>query len=133
MDPIVILDNEFCTLWYHPDTKIIHHQIKKFITGDAFKELFNTGYDTLVKNAVIKWFSDDRNMPILNADDGYWAKTDWFPRVKAAGWKHWAKVWNIEYATPIAKKSLTTSYNGIGINAKLFSDADSAMQWLIDQ
>ena len=25
----VLIDNDYATLWYYPDTKIIHHKLKK--------------------------------------------------------------------------------------------------------
>jgi hypothetical protein len=36
-----MLDNEFATLWYHTEKKIVHHKIKKWIKGDDLKYLFN--------------------------------------------------------------------------------------------
>ena len=37
MSKIVVLDNEWVTLWYHADTNIVHHQIHRFIYGDQFR------------------------------------------------------------------------------------------------
>ena len=31
MSKITILDNEYVTLWYHPDHGIVHHQFHKYI------------------------------------------------------------------------------------------------------
>ncbi len=30
------IDNEFVTMWYYPDEKIVHHQFHKFISGGRF-------------------------------------------------------------------------------------------------
>ena len=34
--PTTILDNEYATLLYHPETKIVHHQFHKPIGGWGF-------------------------------------------------------------------------------------------------
>jgi len=32
-----IVQNSFFTLWYHPEKKIVHHQLHKFIAGVPFR------------------------------------------------------------------------------------------------
>ena len=32
---ITVMENEFVTVWYHADKKIVHHQFHKFIHGKS--------------------------------------------------------------------------------------------------
>ena len=45
MDKITILETEYATLWYHPDTKIVHHQFHKFIYGQQFRDVLEKGLE----------------------------------------------------------------------------------------
>src|ERR1035437_628836 len=92
MTSLVLLDNEYATLWYHEESKIVHHHIKKWVSGSEFRSILDKGYDCFVKYKAIKWLSDDRNNSVLKPDDEEWATKNWFPRVLKAGWKHWAVV-----------------------------------------
>jgi hypothetical protein len=42
MSKTVVLDNEWFTIWYYTDTKIVHSQIHQFIYGERFKECVDT-------------------------------------------------------------------------------------------
>src|SRR5690349_12528592 len=55
MAAVVIIDNPFATLWYHPEKRIVHHRIHQFISGKAFRDLLLTGTDVLTKNQATKW------------------------------------------------------------------------------
>jgi hypothetical protein len=92
MEKVTILDNEFATMWYYPDTKIVHHQIKKYIYGEHLQELLNRGIETIQKYHAQKWISDDRNNNALTPQDQEWVKNDWLPNAVKAGWKYWAIV-----------------------------------------
>ena len=91
MSKNTIVDNDFATLWFHPEKKIVHHHFKQYIHGTEFRSVLTRGYELMVEHQASKWLSDDRNNGALPADDGM-ATTDWTPKVVAAGWKHWAIV-----------------------------------------
>ncbi|HOQ00777.1 MAG TPA: hypothetical protein PK604_08135 [Acetivibrio clariflavus] len=48
----ILIDNDYASLWYYPDTKIIHHKFKKFIYGDQLKKYLKPVLNILRKNAV---------------------------------------------------------------------------------
>lgn len=125
-----ILDNEFATLWYNTEKKIVHHQIKKWIAGDNLKALFNKGYDLVKSDKAQKWLSDDRNNSVLSPEDEKWAREDWFVRMINAGWKYWAVVLPAKTVGQMNMKRFSDDYSKAGITAKLFSDPDEAMKWL---
>lgn len=92
MNKKVEIENEYVTLWYYPDAKIVHHKFHKFIYGEQFREALNKGFDIFIQNKATKWLSDDRNNNALPSDDVKFATEDWAPRVIKAGWKYWGLI-----------------------------------------
>ena len=133
MSEITIIDNEFVTLWYHPDTKIVHHQFHQFLHGDPFRETLNTGTELLKKYGAQKWLSDNRKNTALSKEDTDWGKTDWFPRTVKAGWKFWAIVQPEQVLGQMNMKRLAKTYSEQGVTTEFFSDPDEAMAWLEKQ
>ncbi|HEX7491581.1 MAG TPA: hypothetical protein VF337_07735 [Candidatus Limnocylindrales bacterium] len=133
MAPEVILDNEHATLWYRPDTRIVHHQIHKFVHGDSLRNVLNQGLEPVKLHKAQKWLSDDRANSALTPDDTTWAQTVWFPQVVAAGWKHWAVVMPEKVVGQLNMKQWVTQYKSLGINSQVFADPDEALKWLAAQ
>ena len=133
MPSIIILDNEFVTIWYHLNKKIIHHQFHKFMHGQAFREALTAGTDAMKKYGAHKWLSDDRQNSALPRVDLEWAHTKWFPRTVLAGWKYWAIVLpeKIIGQMNMNREAKINSEKGI-ITAK-FDNPDEAMAWLEKQ
>jgi len=133
MTPETILQDEYATLLYHPDTKIVHHQFHKFVHDETFRAPLIKGMELMKKHGVAKWLSDDRGNAALGAADTEWAQTVWFPGVKAAGWKHWAVVMPEKVVGQLNMKQWVTQYQALGINSQVFSDPAAAMTWLVAQ
>jgi hypothetical protein len=128
-----IIDNPFVTLWYHPEKKIVHHRIHKFISGKPFQELLMTGSDLIKKNQAKKWLSDDRSNTVLSQEDLKWSETFWAPPTAQAGWKFWAIVQPGQVLGQAAMERLVQKYAALGVTAKIFSDPTAAMTWLESQ
>ncbi len=128
-----VMDNEFATVWFHPEKKIVHHMIKKFVSGKDLRDVLDKGYEVLKRNAGHAWLSDDRNNGALTSADEQWAKTDWFPRVVSAGWKYWAIVMPEKVIGQLNMKRFVNDYAVAGITAKVFSDPNEALKWLESQ
>jgi len=131
MPEMTIIQNEYATLIYHPDTKIVHHTFHQPISGDKFRQVLNTGIDLLQQHQASKWLSDDRNNLALPEDDTQWSKTDWFPRAVKAGWKYWALVVPEDFMGRVNMKEFVDSYLDQGLTIKVFTHPDDAIQWLI--
>ena len=130
MAPITIIDNACVTLWYHPDKKIVHHQIHKFITGDQFKEFLLAGMDVLIKNKAKKWLSDDQSNSVLKKEDVDWGNQNWFPPTVRAGWKYWAIVEPHKVLAQVRLEELVDHFAKAGVTSKFFNDSNQAMAWL---
>jgi hypothetical protein len=130
MPTITVFDNEKATLWFHPESGIVHHKFKKPVSGNDFRGVLNQGYELLRENAATKWLSDDRANSALTAADKAWAQDDWFPRVQAVGWEHWAIVLPQNIIGNLDMKTYVDRTSEQGVEVQLFSDPELALQWL---
>ena len=126
----VVLDTDYARLQYHSDLGVVHHEIKRFIFGQDLRDLLMTGAGLMEEHSASKWLSDDAKNGAIPADDAEWAKTVWFPRVKAAGWKHWAIVPPAKAIGQMSLNRFAELYGGLGVEVKAFANADDAMAWL---
>lgn len=130
MSKITLIENEYASLVYLSDAKIIHHTFHKPIGGLNFREVLNTGAKTLEKHQASKWLSDDRANSVLSPEDTEWSKTDWFPRAIKAGWKYWALVVPQNMLARMNMKEFVDSYFEQGLRIGVFIEPEEAMRWL---
>jgi hypothetical protein len=133
MSKVTLLDTEYVTLWYHPETKIVHHQFHRYIYGQKFRDVLETGLEFFKEKGATKWLSDDRENSALPAEDGEWGMTDWNPRMVAAGWKHWAIVLPKKNIGQMNMQQFIDELAPLGLTAQVFSDPDEALKWLESQ
>jgi hypothetical protein len=133
MESTKMYESSYATMWYHPEKKIVHHQVHKFIFGEEFQKLLLTGTDTLKKNQACKWLSDDRSNTALKKEDMEWATTSWFPQTVQSGWKFWAIVQPEKIIAQINMEKAAADYAQAGVVARFFTDPDEAMKWLESQ
>ncbi len=130
MSQILVLEDDVFTLWFHPEQKIVHHQIKKFIYGEELHKMLLKGMELMQKHHAQKWLSDDRGNPVLKKEDLEWGQVNWFPQTVKAGWKYWAIVQPKGTIGKATMDALAKQYAQGGVVARFFSDPDEAMQWL---
>jgi hypothetical protein len=130
MPAITIMNDENVSMWYYPESKILHHQMHKFLCGTPFRNALTKGVDTFEKYGAMKWLSDDRATPALSKEDLEWGDKVWFPRVAKLGWKYWAIVMPKQVIGQVTLKKLADSYIQRGVNTRLFSSVEEAKQWL---
>jgi hypothetical protein len=128
--PITVLDNEFISMWYYPETKILHHRMHRFFSGQPFREAMNKGVEVFKQYGAHKWLSDDRQVPALSKEDLEWGHTDWYPRVLESGWKFWAIVMPEKVVGQMTLKKLVEDYGKQGLTARLFTSEEEAKLWL---
>jgi hypothetical protein len=133
MAKVTVIDDELVTLWYHPDKKIVHHQIKQFISGQRFRDFLMAGSDLMRKHKAHKWLSDDRDCPVVRPEDIDWGDAVWFPETAKSGWKYWAIVQPAKTVGQVVIKDLAAKYAKAGVTSKWFTDPNDAMWWLESQ
>lgn len=133
MNRILILDTSQITVWAYPRLRIVHHQMKTHCHGAEFREALLGVIDAMERYRAPKYLSDNRAGAAVIAADSEWAGKVWFPRAQVVGWSHWAVV---QPANLIGQLSLnrhaTQTATNPGIDARVFSDPDEAMKWLVE-
>ena len=127
---ITILDTTQVSLWYYPDDRIVHHQIKQFITGQPFRDFLLTGTALVEQHRAEKWLSDDRGCPVIRPADIDWADAEWFPRTAAAGLKSWAVVLPEKTVGQAMIRQLSDKFAKQGVTSKWFTNPADALWWL---
>jgi hypothetical protein len=130
MEPITIIDDEYATLWYHPDSGIVHHKIRQSLPKGVFRNLLTAGADHLEKHHARKWLSDDGDSIVIPTEDAEWAETVWAPRVLKAGFEYWAFVTSSKKVAALQMKAFVSFYRKRGVKVQLFESVDEAMTWL---
>jgi hypothetical protein len=130
MSKTTIIKNEYATLEYHSEQKIIHHTFLKPIGNEKFREVLNTGADTMKKYGATKWLSDDRKNMALSPEDTDWSKKNWFPRALESGWKFWALVVPQDILARMNMKEFVDEYYEKGLRIMVFNNPEDALQWL---
>ena len=128
-----LLENDYATLVYYPESGIVHHEFRKFIYGDALHEILEVGLTAFQQYGASKWLSDDRkNSAVLQADLE-WALEYWVMPMIQSGWKYWAVVLPDKAVGRAAMKRIVDALGEYGLNIEVFEDPDEAMNWLISQ
>ena len=133
MSKTILIDTDYVTLWYHPEKKIVHHQFHRYIYGQEFRNVLETGLKVFKEKGAQKWLSDDRNNSALPAEDGEWGQQDWTPRMLEAGWKYWAIVLPQKVIGQMNMQRFIEDNAGLGLTMQAFTDPDDALKWLESQ
>ena len=130
MPPITIVENEYITVQYLPDKKVIYHVVHKPIPDQPLREALNAGGEALKQYGVSKWLSDDRKNGPLSPEAVEWGLKDWQPRTVASGWKYWANVVPEELVSAGTLFPLMDALFNIGLRLQVFTSVDKAIEWL---
>ena len=133
MPPVTVFKSRQITVLYHPEAKIIHHEVHENVHGKDFRDALTAGVQAMRKYGAKKWLSDDRKHTVFTPDDLAWAKDVWTPEVLKAGWKYWAIVRPQRPLARIRMEESADAFPQMGVTTKLFGDPDEAMRWLKSQ
>ena len=125
-----VFDNEHVTIWYHPESGVVHHKFKRYTFGQEFRDILNRGLEVMREQGGSKWLYDDRSSGALLPDDADWADNDWSPRVHALGWTHWAIVLPESVIGKMNMQKFIEQQCDSGIEVQVFTDPDHALAWL---
>jgi hypothetical protein len=130
MPPVTILDDEHMSLWYHPESGIVHHRIQKYLVQGGFRKLLTAGAELLETHRATKYLSDDRSNVVVDPEDVKWADENWYPRVIKAGLKRWALVLPSTTVGTLQAKTILQDRRNRGLEVEGFSSLEPAMAWL---
>lgn len=130
MPPITVIENEYATLYYIPENKLVRHKFHKPISGQPFRDLLNRGVELLAENDAHKWLSDDRENAAFPDDDNQWIVSEWIPKAIGAGWKYWALVVPDDVMARLNMGKYVSSLFELGLRMMVFSDPEEALNWI---
>jgi hypothetical protein len=130
MEKIIVMEDEFVVLWYHPKWKIVHHQFKKYPRSLSLREALSRGAGFLERRKACKWLSDDRKSSVLTDADLQWTETQWRPRAIKAGLRYWAIVPPATAIGTLNMNRLAREHRKLGVKVEFFDSAVAAMNWL---
>lgn len=125
-----IFDDKYASLYFHPDTKIVHHRFHKDLDSEHLHRVLNTGVELLQKRGAVKWLSDNRAINAHSPEDTNWINAVWLPNAINAGWKYWALVVPDDFIARLNMKEFVDSFYEMGVRIMVFVDPDKAMTWL---
>jgi len=128
-----ILETASVRLLYHPGPKIVHHEFRRFVHGAELRNVLEAGAELLERRRAKSWLSDDRGNGPLKPADAEWAQTQWFPRVREAGWRYWAVVMPEGALGQMNMRRWIETYAALGIVAHPFDEPEAAFSWLLGQ
>ena len=132
-DRQTIHDNEFISVYYYPDKKIIHHKFHKRASGQILQDAFTAGADLMERSPCTKWLSDDRKNSVYVDEDKNWAAKHFRPRIIKAGMKYWAILLPEKPVGQMNMRNVIAEYAEKGIILQIFDDPIEAMGWLESQ
>jgi hypothetical protein len=127
---VSVLENEYISLWYHPQHAIVHHQLQKIPTSEAFREMLLKGAELVEKRGAKKWLSDDRQNTVVREPDAQWGETIWAPRVIKAGFSHWAIVLPTAAIGKLNMQRFAAEYRRRGVTVNVSDNPETAFAWL---
>lgn len=128
--PEVVHDNEYITIWYHPEAKVVHHQIHKVFRGPEYRLAMLKATATLKKHRAHKWLTDVRVQFILPQDDQDWVSNVFFPATLQAGWKYCAVVKPDMAIVDLYVRRFLKTWAELGVTAELVRTPEEGMRWL---
>ena len=132
MSTIMVFTNEYITVEYYTDKKLIYHTIHQPI-GDQvqmFQQAMNAGTEALKKYGACKWLSDDRKNGPVPHEVIEWGFTDWNPRTIKAGWKYWANIVPEETASAGTLIPIIEDLYKLGLRMQVFTKETDGLAWL---
>ncbi len=130
METITLIHDEYVSLWYHPDSKIVHHKIHQYLIPGVFQKLLTAEAEFIEQHGAERLLTDDRTANVVALEDIAWADVHWYPRVVGAGLKFWAMVLPATAVGSLQLATLIEDRRSRGLAAQAFQTLGEAMAWL---
>ena len=108
----------------------MHHEFRKFIYGDALREILEVGLTAFQQYGASKWLSDDRKNSAVPQADLEWAVEFWVIPMIQSGWKYWAVVLPDKAVGKAAMMRIIENFTQYGLTIEVFDDPADALNWL---
>lgn len=126
----IILDKEFCKIYFNSDKKYITVKWFGFPRSSDFRETCNLVIELMKKYKTGKLFTDNRNAKVFSVDDQKWLNTEWLPNAINAGYNCSATLINDDIFIKTAIQNIINHRNTTKVKSKLFTNENEAIEWL---
>lgn len=126
----VVLETPRMTLWYHPEDRIVRHEMHQYPGRETLEQVLMRGLELLREQGAMKWLSDDRAGGALPRSHHEWGQSIWAPQAILAGWRYWALLPPEEAIGNANMNRLVEVYAAKGVTVQIFRDVPSAYRWL---
>lgn len=130
MTQTTVKTHDHFNLYYHPELKAVHHELKADIDGESIREVLMAGVDLLKQHSADKWLSDNREFVSLDEEANNWINTVWINAAIDAGWKYWALVVPDVISARAAMNEYIRVFAQNKVTIYLFSTPEEALVWL---
>jgi hypothetical protein len=122
-------DNPVCSIRYDAQLSCIRVIWRKYATSAQLRFLHEIILQLMERHEAQKILADDRELPIIHAEDQQWIIEDWLPRARAAGLKAIAATTSLSFFGRLSIGSIHLKVaNNVAI--KRFHDLCEAGEWL---
>ncbi len=131
MSEVTIYDDEYITLNYLPDKKMLFHTVHKPVGGQPLRDALLAGYEAIQKYGISKWLSDDRKNGPMSQEDQEWGNENLNKQAPEIGWKYWALVVPEQVVAAGSMLPTIEALYQLGqLRVQVFSNTDEAVNWL---
>lgn len=130
MSEVILLDNEYVTLRYLEDKKMLYHTVHKPVSGQPYRDFLKMGFDYLQEHGITKWVSDDRNNGPMTDEDREWGDANLTKRAMEAGWKYWALVVPEVLIAAGSMEPTMAALFEYGLRMMVFASVEEAFKWI---
>jgi hypothetical protein len=124
-------NNPICKLFYNKEVQCIEVAWRKYATSPQLRYIHEIILCMLVQHNVIKILADNRDLPIVHAEDQRWIVQQWLPRARTAGLKAAASVISMTFFGRLAIGAIQSAF-AREVQVRNFRDVESARSWLKD-
>lgn len=122
-------DNPVCAVTYDERRSYIKVVWRKYATSAQLRFLHEIILQLMERYDAQKILGDDRELPIVHAEDQQWIVEDWLPRAKAAGLKAVAATTSHSFFGRLSIASIHMKV-GNSVAIRRFHDLCEAGEWL---
>lgn len=126
----LILKNEIGQLEWDSVARTVIKTFAGMPKGKPMEDIFNGGVRLLLQHRGSRWVSDNSLLKPYPPESIDWINNNWFPRVKAAGWKYWAIVEPVSVVGAMSMRNFKDHYAQQGIELHVVRSVEEGLDWI---
>lgn len=130
IDGQVILNNDFCTLFYNAKINALGIIWKTQPTSEQYRKIFNKSHEMMMLYHTSYWLADMRLQGIIDPVDQQWLFREIIPSAVRHGLKKVLCIRNPEQSNETYRVKLKETSTALGIDTLYFDSLEQAETWI---